>query len=138
VTLVDTNVLLDLTGRDAGWADWSVRMLDAAALRGALAINDVVFAELSIGFDRIEDCAAFLDELGVASLPMPRGALFLAGKVFRDYRRRGGPRSGVLPDFFIGAHAAHDGLPLLTRDPRRYRLNFPGLHLLAPDPGAAG
>jgi predicted nucleic acid-binding protein len=132
VTLVDTNILLDLTGQDGGWADWSQRMLEAAALRGPLLINDVIFAELSIGFDRIEDCLAFVEALGLESRPIPPGALFLAGKVFRDHRRRGGPRSGVLPDFFIGAHAAHDDLPLLTRDPRRYATSFPSLRLIAP------
>jgi len=131
VTLVDTNVLLDLTGGD-GWAEWSQRMLEAAAARGPLAINDVIFAELSIGYDRIEDCEAFLDAIGIGTLAMPRGALFLAGKAFRAYRRRGGLRRGVLPDFFIGAHAAHDGLPLITRDPRRYRTSFPTVTLLAP------
>ena len=107
-------------------------MLDAAALRGPLLINDIIFAEFSIGFVRVEDCEAVLATLGVESLPLPRGALFLAGKTFLAYRRRGGTRSSVLPDFIIGAHAAHDGLALLTRDPRRYRRSFPGLALLAP------
>jgi predicted nucleic acid-binding protein len=132
VTLVDTNLLLDLLGQDGGWADWSQHMLEAAALRGPLLINDVIFAELSIGFDRLEDCVSVIEALGLERRAIPPGALFLAGKVFRDYRRRGGPRSGVLPDFFIGAHAAHDGLPLLTRDPRRYATNFPSLRLIAP------
>lgn len=131
MTLIDTNILLDLTGTSE-WAGWSLRELEAAALRGPILINDVVFTEFSIGFDRIEDCEAFLEEAEIASLPLPRGALFLAGKVFRDYRRRGGPRSGVLPDFFIGAHAAFDGLPLLTRDPRRYRAYFPTLEIISP------
>jgi predicted nucleic acid-binding protein len=133
VTLVDTDVPLDLTATEKRWADWSQAMLEAAALRGALGINDVVHAELSVGYDRIEDCDAFLDDLGIRFLAMPRGALFLAGKAFRAYRRRGGQRNAILPDFLIGAHAAHETLPLLTRDPRRYRASFPRLTLLAPD-----
>lgn len=132
MTLVDSNVLLDLTGLDSPWADWSERVLDAAAMRGPVCINDVVFAEFSVGFDRVEDCEAVLDGIGIILLPMARPALFLAGKVFRAYRRRGGTRTGVLPDFFIGAHAAAAGLPLITRDPRRYRTYFPGLSLIAP------
>lgn len=132
MTLVDTNVLLDILGTDPRWREWSQRALEAAALRGSLGINDVIFSEVSIGFDRIEACRAFLAGLGVAHLRVPDGALFLAGKAFTAYRRRGGTRTGVLPDFFIGAHAAHDDLPLLTRDPRRYRLSFPTLRLLAP------
>lgn len=132
MTLVDTNVLVDIAADDPDWAGWSERALEAAAIEGPLAINDVVFAELSIGFDRLEDCEAFVSGLRLASLPVPRAALFLAGKVFRTYRWRGGPRTGVLPDFFIGAHAAVAGLALLTRDAARYRGYFPTLRLIAP------
>lgn len=132
MTLVDTNILLDLAGADAGWAAWSQAALEAAGAQGAVSINDVVYAELCMGFDRMEDCDAFLDEAGIAILPMPRGALFLAGRAYLAYRRRGGTRTGVLPDFFIGAHASHDGLPLLTRDAGRYRTCFPTLRLLTP------
>lgn len=98
-------------------------------------MNDVVFAELSIGFDRCEACEAFLAELQIDVVRAPPAALFGAGKAFEAYRRRGGHRSNVLPDFFIGAHAAHADLPLITRDPRRYRSSFPGLRLIAPDRG---
>jgi predicted nucleic acid-binding protein len=135
VTLIDTNILLDLTSPDAEWGRWSERVLDSSSLRGALVINDVVFAELSVGYDRIEDCEEFLDTIRVRREPMPAAALFLAGKAFRAYRLRGGPRTGVLPDFFIGAHATVTGLPLITRDPRRYRSYFPALRLIAPDAG---
>lgn len=132
MTLVDTNVLLDLVTDDPVWAEWSVRQLDAASLKGPLAINDVVYAEMSVRFGRIEDLDAVLDEAGIALAPMPRPALFLAGKVFQRYRAAGGTRNGVLPDFFIGAHAAVAGLPLLTRDVQRYRTYFPSLRLIAP------
>ena len=132
MTLIDTNILLDLTGADAGWATWSERALEAAAARGPILINDVVFTELSIGFDRVEDCEGFLGAIQAETLAIPRPALFLAGKVFQAYRRRGGSRTGVLPDFFIGAHAAVAGLPLMTRDARRYRHYFPTLRLICP------
>ncbi len=130
--LVDTNVLLDLVTDDPVWADWSIRQLDAAALKGPLAINGVVYAELSVRFERIEALDALLDDSGIRLEKIPRAALFLAGKVFRRYRAAGGLRNGVLPDFFIGAHAAVAGLPLLTRDVQRYRTYFPSLGLLAP------
>ena len=133
MTLVDTNVLLDLVTDDPIWADWSIAQLEAASLTGTLLINDVVYAELAVRYDRIELLEAFVDEAGLTIAPMPRAALFLAGKVFTQYRRSGGSRTGVLPDFFIGAHAAVHELPLLTRDVGRYRTYFPKLQLITPD-----
>jgi predicted nucleic acid-binding protein len=133
MTLIDTNVLLDLATDDPVWADWSVRQLDVAAVKGPLVINDVVYAELSVGFERIEELDDLLDEAGVTLEEMPREALFLAGKAFRRYRAAGGARLGVLPDFFIGAHAAVLGLPLLTRDAKRYRTYFPSVIMVTPE-----
>jgi predicted nucleic acid-binding protein len=132
VTLVDTNVLIDLFEGDPRWSDWSAAALAAAASAGPLLINDIVFAELSVGFDRQAACEAFLAEAQVELVATPRAALFLAGKAFHAYRRQGGGRGSVLPDFFIGAHAAVAGLPLITRDPRRYRTYFPTIDLIAP------
>ena len=133
MTLVDTNVLLDVVTDDAVWADWSVAQLESASLIGPLLINDVVYAELAVRYDRIEDLDGFLDAAGIAVVPFPRAALFLAGKVFVAYRRAGGLRTGVLPDFFIGAHAAVAQMPLLTRDVGRYLTYFPKIALIAPD-----
>jgi predicted nucleic acid-binding protein len=130
VPLIDTNVLLDLVTDDPVWADWSIRQLDAASLTDDLIINDIVYSELSVRFARIEELDGVLDDAGVALAPMPRPALFLAGKVFQQYRAAGGTRSGVLPDFFIGAHAAVSGVPLLTRGVQRYRTYFPSIRLI--------
>ena len=132
MTLVDTNVLLDLVTNDPDWADWSIAQLEAASLNGPLLINDAVYAGLGVRYDRIEDLDAFVAEAGLHLVVMPRAALFLAGKVFTQYRRLGGARTGVLPDFFIGAHAAVDQLPLLTRDVGCYRTYFPTVTLIAP------
>jgi predicted nucleic acid-binding protein len=132
MTLIDTNVLLDLFTNDPRWVDWSIRQLEAASLKGPLAINDVVYAELSVRFAAIETLDAVLADAAIALEPMPRAALFLAGKAFQRYRARAGAKSGVLPDFFIGAHAAVRGWPLLTRDARRYRTEYPSLELVAP------
>lgn len=132
MTFVDTNVLLDLATDDDNWVAWSVEQLEAASLRGPLLINDVIYAELAVRYDRIEALEDFLEEAGISVAPMPRAALFLAGKVFVQYRKAGGARTGVLPDFFIGAHAAVEGLPLLTRDVGRYRIYFPTVELIAP------
>lgn len=128
--LVDTNVLLDVATEDARWFDWSSRELAAGV--GSLATNAVVYAEFSVYYERIEDVESALSALQLARLPIPFEAAFLAGKVFRQYRERGGRRNAPLPDFFIGAHAAVEGLTLLTRDPRRYREYFPRLELIAP------
>ncbi|PSH61423.1 DNA-binding protein [Phyllobacterium brassicacearum] len=130
--LVDTNVLLDLVTDDPNWADWSVAQLEAASLRGPLLINDVVYAELAVRYSRIEELEAFVGEAGLEFVPIPRAALFLAGKVYTQYRKSGGSRTGVLPDFFIGAQAAVSQLTLLTRDVGRYRTYFPSLTLITP------
>jgi predicted nucleic acid-binding protein len=132
VLLVDTNVLLDVVTNDPQWADWSLRQLERRALQSRLVANPVVYAELSIGFQRIDEVEAFLEETGVEIEEIPRRALFLAGKAFRDYRARGGTKTGVLPDFFIGAHAVAEGMSLLTRDTRRYRSYFPTVMLITP------
>ena len=134
MTLVDTNVLLDVATNDPGWADGSIRQLEMAASRGRLIVNDIAYAELSVRFERIEDVDRFLAVGGFEIEAAPRAALFLAGKVFRRYRDRGGARTGVLPDFLIGAHAAVIGLPLLTRDVGRYRTYYPTVTLIAPEP----
>ncbi|MBS9721902.1 type II toxin-antitoxin system VapC family toxin [Tianweitania sp. BSSL-BM11] len=130
-TLVDTNIFLDVLKGDA-WAQWSFEALAEARSRGRLLIIDVVYSELSVGFASREDLDAFLADAGPLVQPLSRPALFLAGKAFQTYRKRGGTRTGVLPDFFIGAHAAIEGLPLLTRDPRHYRTYFPDVELIAP------
>jgi len=127
MTLVDTNVILDLVTNDSDWSGWSIAQLEDAALKGPLCINDVVYAELSVRYDRIEDLEAMLDDAAIEVARTPREALFLAGKVFVQYRKSGGARTGVLPDFFIGAHAAVSELPLLTRDSVRYRTYFPSI-----------
>jgi len=129
---IDTNVLLDVVTDDAVWAEWSQRQLEAAALRDRLAINPVVYAEFSSRFARVEDIDAMLATAAIAVVEMSRATLFLAGQTFREYRRRGGPRIGVLPDFFIGAQAVLAGAPLITRDVRQYRSYFPTIELVAP------
>lgn len=129
--LVDANVLLDILIPDPEWEEWSSAALAEAAESSLLAINPIIFAEVGVGFDRIEDLEAALPaELQREALPWD--AAFLAGKAFLAYRRRGGVRHAPLPDFYIGAHAAVRGYTLLTRDARRYRTYFPGLSLIAP------
>ena len=131
--LVDTNVLLDVVGHDPVWADWSRRELNVAATTDDIAINDVIYAELSAGYRRIEELDEMILRAGITVAPMPRPALFLAGKAFRRYREGGGGKTGVLPDFFIGAHAVITDATLITRDPRRYRTYFPGITLISPN-----
>jgi len=130
--LVDTTVLLDVVQNDPRWADWSQRQLDDWSLREPLAVNPVIYAELSMAFARIEELDAVLQIGGFTVEQLPRGALFLAGKVFLEYRRRQGTNVEVLPDFFVGAHAAVTRMPILTRDVGRYRSYFPTVALIAP------
>lgn len=130
---VDTNVLLDVVTDDPKWKSWSLPALNAATARDALGITDVVYAELSVRYSRLEDLDDVVVDFGLAVVSAPRPALFLAGKAFQRYRAAGGARTGVLPDFFIGAHAAIFPASLVTRDPRRYRTYFPNLRLIAPE-----
>lgn len=129
----DTNVLIDVVENDPDWADWSQRQLEAAAALDELAINAVVYTELSVGYRRIRDLDAMLAAAGIVLMQIPRPALFLAGKAFQRYRRAGGAKTGVLADFFIGAHAVIEDAALITRDAARYRTYFPGIVLIAPN-----
>jgi predicted nucleic acid-binding protein len=133
MTLIDSNVLIDLLIDDPAWSDWSLAQLQQAALNGPLLINDIVYAETSTRYAEIEEFESALAAADVTVIPTPRMALFLAGKAFRQYRSSGGARSRVLPDFFIGAHAAVERLPLLTRNARRYRNYFPTVVLITPE-----
>ena len=132
--LVDTNILLDVLQDDPQWAGWSQGQMEAAALADRLAINPVIYSELSMAFVRIEELEAVVDKAALIVEAIPREALFLAGKVFLDYRRRQGAKHGVLPDFYIGAHAAVKGHAILTRDVGRYRSYFPTVRLITPAP----
>jgi len=131
-TLVDSNVLLDILTEDPEWMDWSAAALSRAANESALAINPIIYAEVAARFARIEDIEDALPPTYYQRLALPWEAAFLAGQCFVKYRRRGGARRSPMPDFYIGAHAAIQGLGLLTRDPRRYRAYFPSVRLVAP------
>jgi predicted nucleic acid-binding protein len=130
--LVDSNVLLDVLTEDASWYEWSSSALEQCANESTLYVNPIIYAEVSVGFDRIEELEAGLPRDVFRRLDLPLEAAFLAGKAFVRYRRRGGRRTSTLPDFFIGAHAAVSGLRLLTRDDRRYRTYFPTVTFLSP------
>jgi predicted nucleic acid-binding protein len=132
MVLVDTNVLLDVLEDDSEWAPWSQDQLDAAAATDTLAINPIIYSELSMAFARIEELDAVIEEVSLNVETIPKEALFLAGKVFLSYRKARGTKHNVLPDFFIGAHAAVMQWPILTRDVGRYRTHFPSVELITP------
>jgi len=130
--LIDTSVVLDLLLDDPRWGSWSQAQLETLSATEQFAINDIVYTEASIGFQEIDALDAALASLGLQMVQMPREALFRAGKAFRKYKSRDGVKTGPLPDFFIGAHAAAEGWPLLTRDAARIRSYFPSVTLIAP------
>jgi predicted nucleic acid-binding protein len=132
MVLVDTNVVVDVWQDDAEWSSWSVAQLRAQSQVHELAINPIIYAELSLNYESIETLDARVAALKLALRDLPRAALFLAAQAFRRYRRSGGSKTGVLPDFFIGAHAAVLGCAILTRDAARYRSYFPTVKLLTP------
>jgi predicted nucleic acid-binding protein len=130
--LVDSNVILDVATQDPVWAERSSRMLAKSAESAQLVINPIIFAEVSVGYERVEELEAALPADLFRRENLPWEAAFLAGKCFLAYRRRGGKKSSTLPDFYVGAHAALAGYRLLTRDAARYRTYFPGLGILVP------
>jgi len=130
--LIDSNVLLDIATDDRTWADWSSEAVEKAAHSATLVINPIVYAEVSVGYDRVEDIDMYLPASVYRREPLPYEAAFLAGKAFLIYQRRGGTKWAPLPDFYIGAHAAVAGYRLLTRDPKRYRAYYPTVELICP------
>ena len=130
--LVDSNVLLDVFLDDPKWADWSEKKLDEFSRDHPLFINSVIYTEISIGFEYMEILEETLRDCGLKMLPIPREALFLAGKAFLNYRNQTGKKTSPLPDFYIGAQAAVLELPILTRDTFRYRSYFPSVELVSP------
>ena len=130
--LVDSNIILDIVTEDPRWFAWSSAALSRLAGKHILAINPIVYAEVSVGFEKIEEVESLLATDYFRRLPLPWEAAFLAGKCFQQYRRKGGSRRSPLPDFYIGAHAAVSGLTLLTRDKTRYGTYFPKLPIISP------
>lgn len=134
VTLADSSVILDIVTEDPAWSEWSADALARALDDGPLVINPIVYAEVSVGFDRIEDLEDAVPAGDFQREALPYEAGFLAGKAFLAFRKRGGQKRSPLPDFYIGAHAAVRGYRLLTRDAARYRTYFPTVTLIAPQP----
>jgi len=130
--LVDSNIILDLFLDDPEWADWSESALAKYGDAATLYINAIVYSEVSIGFERIEELESALDRGGFQMLEIPKEALFLAGKAFQKYKKGKGIKRSPLPDFYIGAQAAILDLDLITRDVSRYRTYFPSVRLISP------
>ena len=132
VTLLDSNVLIDVISSDPVWAHWSMQQMQEAGEDGDLAINQIIFGEVCASFEHLEEIDAALPADTYTREDVPWAAAFLASRAFRTYRRNGGTRTSLLPDFFIGAHAAVLGYRLLTRDPSKYRSYFPDVRLITP------
>ncbi|TPM29371.1 type II toxin-antitoxin system VapC family toxin [Mesorhizobium sp. B2-3-4] len=132
-TLVDTNVLIDIAVRDPVWSRWSRSKMTAALKQGSLIINQIIYAEFSMRYETIDDVDSVLPEDEFRREGLPFEAAFAASRAFSIYRRMGGPREKVMPDFLIGAHAVIRGYPILTRDPTGFRTYFPDVELIAPD-----
>jgi predicted nucleic acid-binding protein len=135
LTLVDTNVVIDLLTHDPEWSSWSEQAFRLATARGPVHINDVIFAELAARYRSVNQLETDLGNLDLKRAAFSASSLFLASKVFVAYRRQGGLKTSTLPDFFIGAQAQTERWTILTRDTRRYRANFPDVALIAPDAG---
>jgi len=133
-TLVDSCVLLDVITGDQQWADWSAEQIALAMDTGRVVINPLIYAEVSFGYETVEELDELLPVSDYEREPLPYVAGFAAGKAFLRYRRGGGDKRSPMPDFYIGAHAAIAGYRLLTRDVRRYRTYFPTIDIVGPEP----
>ena len=132
-SLIDTNILLDIATGDPQWQKWSEEQLRAAAVRGPLCINPIIYAELAPAFRSMTELDRWLGPpLVLHRLPLPYAAGWIAAQAFVRYRRSGGTKNLPLPDFYIGAHAELEDLALVTRDATRYQTYFPQVHLIAP------
>jgi len=133
ITLIDTCIVTDLADTDSAWFEWSATTLEHLDQNNTFVINPIIYAECSVGFEKIEEVEALFKHLGLESRPIPKEALFLAGKAFLKYKQRKGVKTNVLPDFFIGAHAAVSGYQLITRDKGRFSTYFPSVELIMPE-----
>jgi len=133
IILIDSCVVTDLASPESTWFEWSATTLERLDQDNTMVINPIIYAECSVGFERIEEVEALFGHLGFISKPIPKEALFLAGKAFLQYKKRKGGKTNVLPDFFIGAHAAIANYPLITRDKGRFSTYFPSVELIMPD-----
>jgi hypothetical protein len=133
VILIDSCIVTDLADPESTWFEWSSSTLERLDPNNTMVINPIIYAECSIGFARIEEVESLFETLGFMMKPIPREALFLAGKAFLQYKRRKGEKGNVLPDFFIGAHAAVSGYQLISRDKGRFSTYFPSVDLIIPE-----
>lgn len=131
--LVDSNVLLDVFTRDPKWYSWSLKALSNASSTNRLVINPIIYSEVSIGFNSVQELDLVLNDIGLLNEPIVSEVSFLAGKAFLQYRQKSGTKSSPLPDFFIGAHASHANYKLLTRDRHRFLNYFPKLQIIRPN-----
>jgi predicted nucleic acid-binding protein len=132
VILVDSNILLDIFTRDRNWYDWSLKALSDASSTSRLVINPIIYSEVSIGFNSVQELDLVLNDIGLLNEPIVKEVSFFAGKAFLRYRHNGGIKNSPLPDFFIGAHASHSNYSLLTRDRHRFLNYFPEIKLISP------
>ncbi|MBL3591313.1 MAG: PIN domain-containing protein [gamma proteobacterium endosymbiont of Lamellibrachia anaximandri] len=130
---VDSCVLLDLFTDDQNWGEWSENILEQYSQTNTLYINSIVYTEISIGFNKIEEVEQAISQLGIKVLEIPREALFLTGKAYLKYRKNKGTKNSPLPDFFIGAHVSVEKFDLITRDTNKYSTYFPQVKLIHPE-----
>lgn len=126
--IIDSNILIDLFESSSG----SAALYSRLAVRYGAIVNPVIFAEISPRFTSAGQVEEALAALNIALEDIDMRCAYRAGVAFRDYRRKGGPRESILPDFLIGAHAATAGHAILTRDRRRFESYFPEVELIDP------
>lgn len=131
-TFVDSSVVIDAMAGDANWSHWARERIGEATEAGPLWINGIVYAEAGHRFEEMAQLDLAISLLGLQILDIPKPVFFVSARAFREYRQRGGDRTSILPDFIIGAHASLLNVPLLTRDPKRFRQAFPDLEIIAP------
>ena len=132
ITAIDTNILLDVLLPNEPFVEASIRALENSASIGSLVVCDLVYAELCVHFPVQRDCDHFLVSNEIRVEPLQRETYFAASRVWRAYRKQGGQRTRILPDFLIGTHAQLQATRFLSRDHGFYRKLFPALILIDP------
>ena len=128
-TAADTNILLDVFIPDTDNSPESGELLCVARQRGPLLVCDVVHAELVLQFENRDALDAALHSVGATVSPIDTDIAYTAGLRWGQYRRAGGPRTRILADFLIGAHAIATAETFLSRDHGFYSTYFPTLQI---------
>lgn len=138
-TLLDTNMVIAMLDNGHNFHGWALKKFQERKAEGPLVISDIVYCEASIGMESQAAMDEAIARLGIDRIESSNSSLFRAGRAYKQYKEvNRGPKTGVLPDYTIGAIAETEGIPLLTTNPSDYIGYFPRVQIIRPDPPPPG